>query len=199
MASGDFATGVVPSLTLAYVASSACIVYDEHRDEPLVVHSHGVVHQRCQPTPPTSTRSWMPLHAQLCGPLKQPRWPFILHPKRVLLMRVGTCHAPPVSDDVAASPVIAMPTTPAMAGRTLHCPEVLETDVYTWNHRRQDAIGGFINNLRSGAIPHCSRLLASHLVAMENSWPGIRPIAIGDVFWRLSNICTFLIEYCRPS
>ena len=48
---------------------------------------------------------------------------------------------------------------------------------------------GFVNDLLSGDIPHSHLLLASRLIALEKPQEGVRPIAIGEVFLRLSSIC----------
>ena len=56
----------------------------------------------------------------------------------------------------------------------------------------RDAMRGFVNDLLSGDIPHCHLLLASRLIALEKPQGGVRPIAIGEAFLRLSSICALL-------
>ena len=47
---------------------------------------------------------------------------------------------------------------------------------------------GFVKNLLSGDIPHCHLLLTSRIIALEKPQGGVRPIAIGEAFLRLSSI-----------
>ena len=60
------------------------------------------------------------------------------------------------------------------------------------SHRTKDAMRGFVNDLLSGDIPHCHLLLASRLIALEKPQGGVRPIAIGETFLRLSSIYALL-------
>ena len=48
---------------------------------------------------------------------------------------------------------------------------------------------GFVNDILSGAIPHSYLLLACRLIALEKPHGGVRPIAIGEAFLRVSSIC----------
>ena len=57
------------------------------------------------------------------------------------------------------------------------------------SQRTRDAMRGFVNDLRSGDIPHRHLLLASRLIALEKPQGGVRPIAIGEAFLRLPSIC----------
>ena len=48
---------------------------------------------------------------------------------------------------------------------------------------------GIVTDLLSGDIPHCHLLLASRLIARQKPHGGVRPIAIGEAFLRLSSSC----------
>ena len=56
------------------------------------------------------------------------------------------------------------------------------------------AVQAFLNLLLSGAFPHCPELLAARLIPLRKPNGGVRPIAIGEVWFRLAGICA--MEAC---
>jgi hypothetical protein len=52
-----------------------------------------------------------------------------------------------------------------------------------------DAIRRLLNVMLSGKLPHLPELLDATLVAFDMPSGGVRPIAIGEVWYRLASLC----------